>query len=92
MSTGAVFGGFVGIAWSSLWPGFTGGGLRPRGGVGHARCLHPGPLAGLVLVVELTHNGFEAMIPIMAATFLATAVARHVDGYSIYSARLPALG
>jgi hypothetical protein len=26
----------------------------------------------------------------MAATFLATALARHLDGYSIYSARLPA--
>ena len=41
-------------------------------------------------VLELTHNGFELMIPVMAATLLATAVARHVDGYSIYSARLAA--
>lgn len=49
------------------------------------------PLAGLVLILELTHNGFELMAPILAATFLATVVARQLDGYSIYSARLPAL-
>ena len=30
------------------------------------------------------------MVPMMAATAIATAVARYVDGYSIYSARLPA--
>jgi H+/Cl- antiporter ClcA len=29
------------------------------------------------------------MVPIMAATMLATATARWIDGYSIYSARLP---
>jgi hypothetical protein len=27
----------------------------------------------------------------IAATVIATAIARHVDGYSIYTARLPAL-
>jgi len=48
------------------------------------------PLTGLVLVVELTHSGLSLLVPIMAATFLATAVARQIDGYSIYSARLPA--
>ena len=30
------------------------------------------------------------MVPMMAATATATLVAFHVDGYSIYSARLPA--
>ena len=30
------------------------------------------------------------MVPMMAATGIATLVAFHVDGYSIYSARLPA--
>jgi H+/Cl- antiporter ClcA len=48
------------------------------------------PLAGLALVLELTHSGFGLMIPMMAATATATAVAFYVDGYSIYSARLPA--
>jgi H+/Cl- antiporter ClcA len=48
------------------------------------------PLAGLALVLELTHGGFGLMVPMIAATVLATAVARYLDGYSIYSARLPA--
>ena len=48
------------------------------------------PLAGLALVLELTHSGFQLMIPMAAATVTATVVARHVDGYSIYTARLRA--
>jgi H+/Cl- antiporter ClcA len=47
------------------------------------------PLAGLVLVVELTHGGFSIMIPMMAATAIATLLVRQIDGYSIYTARLP---
>ena len=46
------------------------------------------PLAGLVLVLELTHIGFGLVVPMMVATLLATGIARWVDGYSIYSARL----
>jgi hypothetical protein len=29
------------------------------------------------------------MVPMLAATVIATVVARYIDGYSIYSARLP---
>jgi H+/Cl- antiporter ClcA len=46
-------------------------------------------LAGLVLVLELTHIGFSLVIPMMAATTIATVLVRQIDGYSIYSARLP---
>jgi chloride channel protein, CIC family len=48
------------------------------------------PLAGLALTLELTHGGFSIMIPMIAATVAATVIARHVDGYSIYTARLRA--
>ncbi len=48
------------------------------------------PLAGLALIMELTHGGFSIMIPLVLATVAATVVARHIDGYSIYSARLRA--
>jgi H+/Cl- antiporter ClcA len=47
------------------------------------------PLASLALVLELTHSGFQIMVPMLAATVIATVVARYIDGYSIYSARLP---
>lgn len=43
------------------------------------------PLTGLVLMVELTHSGLGLMVPIIVATFLVTAIARHID---VYSARL----
>jgi hypothetical protein len=46
----------------------------------------------LALVLELTHSGFQLMVPMMAAAVSATAVARYIDGYSIYSARLEASG
>ena len=49
------------------------------------------PLTAVVLIVELTHSGLELAVPMVAATVIATAIARYVDGYSIYSARLPAL-
>ncbi len=45
---------------------------------------------GLGLSSELTHSGFGLMVPMLAAAATATLVAFHVDGYSIYSARLPA--
>jgi CIC family chloride channel protein len=89
MSTGAVFGGFAGIAWSHLWPGSPLGAYALVAAAAMLGSSIQAPIAGLVLVLELTHSGFAIMIPIIAATFLATAVARHIDGYSIYSARLP---
>ena len=48
------------------------------------------PLAGLALTLELTHGGFQLIVPMIAATVLATAIARKIDGYSIYTARLRA--
>jgi len=43
------------------------------------------------VVLELTHTGFDLVVPMVLATAAATAVTRHLDGYySIYSARLPA--
>jgi CIC family chloride channel protein len=88
-STGAVFGGLVGLLWAMAWPGSPIGAFAIIAAAAMLGSAIQAPLAGLVLVLELTHSGFGLMVPIMAATLLATAVARHVDGYSIYSARLP---
>ncbi|HLI25161.1 MAG TPA: chloride channel protein [Acidimicrobiales bacterium] len=90
MSTGAVFGAVVGIGWSMMWPGSPVGAFALVGAAAMLGSSIQAPLAGLVLVLELTHSGFSLMVPVMTATFLATALARHIDGYSIYSARLPA--
>jgi chloride channel protein, CIC family len=90
LSTGAVLGGGLGVAWSLAWPGSPSGAFAMVGAAAMIGAAMQAPLSGLALVLELTHSGFSLMAPMMAATILATLVAFHVDGYSIYSARLPA--
>jgi CIC family chloride channel protein len=89
MSTGAVFGALGGVLWTMAWPGAPVGAFALIGAAAMLGSSIQAPLAGLVLVVELTQSGLDIMVPIMAATFLATELARRVDGYSIYTARLP---
>jgi H+/Cl- antiporter ClcA len=91
MSTGAVFGGAFGIAWSLVWHGSPAGAYALVGAAAMLGAAMQAPLASLALVLELTHGGFRIMVPMLAATVIATIVARYIDGYSIYSARLPPL-
>jgi H+/Cl- antiporter ClcA len=90
MSTGAVLGGFLGLAWNLAWPGSPVGAFAMVGAVAMIGASMQAPLTALALILELTHSGFALMVPMVAATVTATAVARHIDGYSIYSARLSA--
>lgn len=88
LATGAAFGGAVGLLWNSAWPGTP---LTAYVMVAAAAMIGAGmqaPLAGLVLMLELTDSGYGLMVPMIVATALATAIARWIDGYSIYSARL----
>ena len=89
LSTGALLGGFLGAAWLHLWPGSPVGAFALVGAAAMIGATMQAPLAGLVLVIELTHGGLPIMIPMMAATVIATFLVRQIDGYSIYSARLP---
>jgi CIC family chloride channel protein len=91
LSTGALFGGFLGLAWTHLWHGTPLGAYAMVGGAAMIGAAMQAPLAALVLVIELTDTGLGLSIPLIAATVIATTVARYLDGYSIYSARLPAL-
>lgn len=90
MSTGAVLGGGLGLLWTHVWPGSPIGAYAMIGAAAMIGCAMQAPITGLALVLELTHSGFGLMTPMIVATVLATAVVRYVDGYSIYSARLPA--
>jgi len=90
LSTGAALGGALGIAWNLAWPGSPSGAFAMVGAAAMIGAAMQAPLSGLALVLELTHSGFGILIPMMAATAIATVVAFYVDGYSIYSARLPA--
>ncbi len=89
LSTGAVLGGFLGVVWSYLWPGTPIGAYALVGAAAMIGASMQAPLAGLVLVIELTHGGFDIAIPMITATVIATLLVRQIDGYSMYSARLP---
>jgi H+/Cl- antiporter ClcA len=89
LATGAIFGAFFGAAWIHMWPGTPVGAFALVGAAAMVGASMQAPLAGLVLVLELTHIGFSLVIPMMAATTIATVLVRQIDGYSIYSARLP---
>ena len=89
LSTGAVLGGFLGVVWSYLWPGTPIGAYALVGAAAMIGASMQAPLAGLVLVIELTHGGFDIAIPMISATVIATLLVRQIDGYSMYSARLP---
>jgi len=89
LATGALFGAFFGALWIHLWPGTPVGAFALVGAAAMIGASMQAPLAGLVLVLELTRNGFSLAIPMMAATAIATFLVRQIDGYSIYSARLP---
>ena len=88
LATGAVLGGFLGVVWTNYWHGTPIGAFALIGAAAMVGASMQAPLAGLVLVMELTHSGFSLAIPMMTATVIATFIVRHVDGYSIYSARL----
>jgi chloride channel protein, CIC family len=88
LSTGAVLGAALGLAWGHLWPGSPAGAYAMIGAAAMIGAGMQAPLAALALVLELTHSGFALMVPMAVATVIATAITRWIDGYSIYSARL----
>ncbi|HXW32691.1 MAG TPA: chloride channel protein [Acidimicrobiales bacterium] len=90
LSTGAMLGGFLGAAWSMMCGGSPVGAFAMVGAAAMIGASMQAPLAAMALVLELTHSGISVLVPMMTATAGATALARYVDGYSIYSARLPA--
>jgi H+/Cl- antiporter ClcA len=92
LSLGAVLGGFLGGSWTLLWGGTPLGAFAMVGAVATLSAAMQAPLASLLLVLELTHSGFQLIAPMMVATVIATLVTRHIDGYSIYSIRLPSTG
>lgn len=89
-STGAMLGGLLGGLWGLL---FHGGSVAAYAVVGAGAMLGAGlqaPLAAIVLTIELTHSTLGLTLPLLIAVSVATMTARYLDGYSIYSSRLPA--
>ena len=89
LATGAALGALLGALWSDVWPGSPVGAFALVGAAAMIAAVMQAPLAGLVLVIELTHTGLAIAVPMMAAAVIATWFVRQIDGYSIYTARLP---
>ncbi|HEX8006248.1 MAG TPA: chloride channel protein [Trebonia sp.] len=88
LATGAALGAAAGIAWSLAWPGSPSGAYALIGAAALLGAAMQAPLTALALVLELVNGGFSLLIPMIAATAIATVIARVADGYSMYSARL----
>jgi chloride channel protein, CIC family len=90
LSTGAALGGALGAIVAAVVPGTPVGACALIGAAAMLGAGMQAPLTALVMVIELTGSGLGLALPLVIATASATLVARRVDGYSIYSARLPA--
>ena len=88
LSAGSALGGFLGIVWSHVWPGTPAGAYAMLGAAAMMGAAMQAPLTGIAMILELTHTGLGLVAPMIVVTLLATLVARYLDGYSIYSARL----
>jgi chloride channel protein, CIC family len=91
LATGALLGGIVGIGVTHASPGTPMGALALCGGAAMCAAAMQAPLTALVLVPELTGGQLPIIVPMILAATGATVVARIIDGYSIYSARLSAI-
>ena len=88
LSLGALLGGVLGLAWSSVWPGVPPGLFAIVGGAAVLAATTHGPISAIVLVMELTARDRSFILPLVLAVVTATIVARSLDPRSIYEARL----
>ena len=90
LAYGVLLGGLLGEGWAQIWPGTPLGSYAIIGGAAVLAASMQGPLAAVVLMLELTHHADALMVPILLAVVEATVLARVFGAPSIYSARLSA--
>jgi H+/Cl- antiporter ClcA len=90
LTLGALLGALLGKGWVQLWPGAPLGTFAIIGGAAVLAAAMQGPLAAVVLLLELTHHADALMVPVLLAVFGATLVARITHSPSIYSSRIAA--
>src|SRR5271154_161152 len=91
LAYGVLLGGLLGEGWAQIWPGAPLGGYAIIGGAAVLAASMQGPLAAVVLLLELTHHADALMVPILLAVVEATVLARVLGAPSIYSARVSAV-
>jgi H+/Cl- antiporter ClcA len=87
LSLGALLGGVLGLAWSSVWPGVPPGLFAVVGAGAVLAATTHGPISAIVLMMELTARDRSFILPLVLAVVTATVVARTLDPRSIYDAR-----
>ena len=88
LTFGVLFGGLLGHAWGGLWPGASPGSYALIGGAAVLAASMQGPLAAIVLILELAHHSDTLVVPLLLAVAGGTVVARILGAPSVYSARL----
>jgi H+/Cl- antiporter ClcA len=88
LTLGVLFGALLGHGWGVIWPGAAPGSYAVIGGAAVLAASMQGPLAAVVLMLELTRHADALLVPVLLAVAEATIVARRLGAPSIYSARL----
>jgi H+/Cl- antiporter ClcA len=88
LALGAVLGGVVGHACSSLWPEMQPALAAVVGAGAVLAATTQGPISAVVLIMELTGRDRSFVAPLLLAVVIATLVSRMIEPRSIYDARL----
>jgi chloride channel protein, CIC family len=87
-TVGVLLAGFCGTVWAHIWPGGAEPAYALIGGGAFLAAAMQGPIAGVVLVLELTQHFNSLIVPTLIAVVEATVLSRRLGAASIYSARL----
>ncbi|HET9074706.1 MAG TPA: chloride channel protein [Solirubrobacteraceae bacterium] len=85
---GVLLASVGGTLWNHVWPGAPEPSLALVGGGAFLAAAMQGPIAGVVLVLELTGHFQALLVPTIIAVVEATVLSRRFGAASIYSARL----
>jgi chloride channel protein, CIC family len=88
LALGALLGGVVGHACSSLWPEMQPALAALIGAGAVLAATTQGPISAVVLIMELTGRDRSFVAPLLLAVVIATLVSRMIEPRSIYDARL----
>jgi chloride channel protein, CIC family len=87
-AVGVLLAGAGAALWGHVWHGAVPGSYALIGGAAFLAAAMQAPLAGTVLVLEMTNHFQSLVVPTLLAVIEATVLSRRLGASSIYSARL----